>query len=195
MPSRHPTPQMLTAFMAGDISPGSALAVSVHAESCPECRAELGYTGADRQTRPGSPVRLVKPTVRPPNPHPELDSGSRALGALRRSGWRWTSPGVRLAKLDDAAGLAEAVFLLKLSADRRLPRAMWRNVAHLVVVEGRLRAGSETLSKGDFLEPGPARRDAPAADGAGCICLVVTSGELPASLAGRILRPFRGGSA
>ncbi len=41
MPNYHPTPEMLTAFSAGNLQLSHALCVSVHTEHCDECRVNL----------------------------------------------------------------------------------------------------------------------------------------------------------
>jgi anti-sigma factor ChrR (cupin superfamily) len=184
---RHPSQDVRAAYKAGDISPGAALALTVHAERCAVCRVDIQSLvppGRGGRTRP---LPKVATTAALPG------SESHALAELRQSSWRWLTFGLRAAELYGASGLGEAVLLLELAAGCTLPVKAVRALAQLVVLQGGLRDGDEALRPGDYIDAAvqPLRR--PVAERPdGCLCLVVTDGSWPGRSLAALLSGLRG---
>jgi putative transcriptional regulator len=183
---RHPSQEARAAYKAGDISPGTALALTLHAERCAVCRVDI--QSLFRPARGGRSAAR-----RPVADDPIGNAASPALGALRQSPWRWLGPGVKVAEIYGASGLGEAVHLLKLAPGRAMPPRAVAALAQAVVLEGGLRDGAEAFGPGDYIdvETQPLRRPLAERPG-GCLCLVVTDGSWPRRGLGGLLSPLRG---
>jgi len=190
---RHPSQELHAAYRTGDTSPGTALALTVHAEICAVCRGDVqrftppargGHIGAGRgragQTSAAAVAGMQSPSI----------------AELRQSLWRWLSPGVRVAELHGASGLGEAVYLLKLSPGRAIPAKGLSALGHVVVLAGGLQDDGESYEPGDYLEAErqPLRRPS-AARPDGSLCLIVTDGSWPGRGLSKLLAPLRGDEA
>lgn len=190
---RHPSQELRAAFRAGDTSPGMALALTVHAEICAICRADLqrfapavrGGRIAGGRARSGASSAAAAAVA---------GIESQAIGELRQSPWRWLSPGVRAAELHGASGLGEAIHLMKLSPGRAIPAKGLSAVGHLVILAGALRDNGVRYGPGDYLDVEGKPLGRPAAERPeGCLCLLVTDGSWPRPGVSRLLSPLRRG--
>jgi len=175
---RHPSQEARSAYKAGDVSPGTALALTVHAERCAVCRVDIQSLFAPaRGGRSRSQGRLGRHAA---TDAPVAGVTSPTLAGLRQSPWRWRAPGVRTAELHGASGLGEAVHLLRLAPGCAMPPRAVAALAQAVVLEGLLHDDEEAFGPGDYidLEVQPLRRPA-AGRPAGCLCLIVTDGCWP----------------
>jgi putative transcriptional regulator len=175
---RHPSQQLRAAYRAGDTSPGTALALSVHAERCPVCRVDMQTLVEAARDERASGGRSRRSRTKPAAPIDGVES--RALAELQQSPWRWLAPGVRAAELHGASGLGEAVCLLKLAPGATLPARALPALSQIVVLGGALRDGGESFPAGDYIEIESQPLTRPVADRPdGCLCLVVTDGSWP----------------
>lgn len=192
---RHPSQELRAAYRAGDTSPGTALALTVHAEKCSVCGVDIQHfpssSRGHRANDARGPVDARSAAVVPVG-----GVESHALTELRQWPWRWLAPGVRAAELHGASGLGEAVHLVKLGPGRALPAKRLGAVAQVVVLGGALRRSGERYEAGDYLdaETQPLRRLA-AERPDGCLCLVITDGAGPGPGLSGLLPPFRGEGA
>jgi len=175
---RHPSQQLRAAYRAGDTSPGTALALSVHAERCPVCGVDIQRLVAPARDGRAGGGRSHRGRAKPAAPIDGVES--QALAELQQSPWRWLAPGVRAAELHGASGLGEAVYLLKLGPGAALPARALNTLSQIVILGGVLRDGGESFPAGDYLEVEAQPLTRPVADRAdGCLCLVVTDGSWP----------------
>jgi anti-sigma factor ChrR (cupin superfamily) len=175
---RHPSQEVRAAYKAGNISPGTALALTVHAERCAVCRVDIQSLVTPAR---GGRVRARRrhgPHGATDEPAPGVTSCS--LAELRQSPWRWRAPGVRTAELHGASGLGEAVHLLRLAPGRALASRAAAALAQAVVLEGSVRDGGETFGPGDYIDAAARPLQGPViANAGGCLCLIVTDGSWP----------------
>lgn len=165
---RHPSQEERAAYRAGDTSPGTALALSVHAERCAVCRVDIQSHVAPARGREAAPAE------------PIAGLESHTLSKLRQAPWRWLWPGVRVAEVHGASGLGEGVLLLKLAPGCGCPTRALSALAQVVILGGALRDNGELFLPGDYLHAAtrPLRR--PVAERPdGCLSLVVTDGSWP----------------
>jgi putative transcriptional regulator len=187
---RHPSQQLRAAYRAGDTSPGTALALSVHAERCPVCRVDmLSLVEPAQDERAGGRSRGGRTKAAVPIDGVE----SRAIGELQQSRWRWLAPGVRAAELHGASGLGEAVSVVKLAPGAALPARSLPSLSQIVVLGGALRDGGESFPAGDYVEAESQPLTRPVADRPdGCLCLLVTDGSWPGRGLGGLVARLRG---
>lgn len=174
----HPSPQLRADFVAADLSPGAALAVSLHLEVCSACAVQV-------QALTGMPVEAgsLPPPLEGAAPRtPELLRG-RPLGP-----WRWIAPGLKGAELKGVNGLGEAVWLLNASRGAGLPKAAGLSLGLLVVLEGTLKVGGDELGPGDLMEVLDPQVRIQASNKAG-VCLVTTDQSWPAFGLARFFPP------
>lgn len=185
---RHPSQELRAAYRAGDTSPGTALALTVHAEKCPVCGVDVQRFPSARGARADGARAADSAAVVPVG-----GVESHALTELRQSQWRWLAPGVRAAELHGASGLGEAVYLVKLGPGRAFPAKGLSTLAQVVILGGAMHDWGERYEAGDYLdaEAHPLRR--PIAERPdGCLCLVVTDGSWPGPGLSALLSPLRG---
>jgi len=170
----HPSAELRAAYKVGNISPGAALAISVHAERCTVCRVDLQcLVGSGRSGRVQAAPDIVTKGVL-------AEAECRALDDLRASPWRWLGPGVRAAELHGASGLGEAANLLKPAPGSAFPAKALRSLGQVVVLKGSLHDGDAAHPPGDFLDAEtPPLRRLVAERPDGCLCLVITDGSWP----------------
>lgn len=184
-PSHHPSAEIRSASVAGDIAPGAALAVAMHVEFCPVCAIGMeAMSGMPHKPPRGSAASgqahlsfaATEVDERPARDPPVVQKlGDRPLGR-----WRWIWPGLRLAHVGEASGLGEAVYLLRASPGAALPFGAAAGLGPLVVLDGGFTAEGETFRRGDFLDLETRAPPRASADReAGCHCLIVTDGTWP----------------
>lgn len=143
-PTHHPSAQALANFLIGDCSPGAALLLTRHVESCPRCASRVQALGAAG----------VAPT--------ELSNGETQV--LR--------PGLELTPVNGASGLGEAVYLIKAGAELPLAADLPQRLAELLVTEGALVADGKSYRRGDFLSLDETPKKELVSGPSGCTCLV-----------------------
>ncbi|MDB5417754.1 MAG: transcriptional regulator [Phenylobacterium sp.] len=180
---RHPSPQARADYLAGNMAPGAALAMTVHFETCALCNVAVepcgGRTLGERLARGEAPA----------DDRSVIGPNAGSVGAWRRIG-----PGLRVADVRAVSGLGEATFVLRLARGAYLPEQRRARFGQLVILEGGLVAGSERLAPGDlidFEEQAPPRLQADGRDG--CLCLVTTDGTWPTAGLDRLRGLFRNG--
>jgi anti-sigma factor ChrR (cupin superfamily) len=134
----------LANFLIGDCSPGAALLLTRHVESCPRCASRVQALGAAG----------VAPA--------ELSNGETRV--LRS--------GLELTAVNGASGLGEAVYLIKAAPGLALTAP--QSLAELLVIEGSLTADGKAYRKGDFLALDETPKKELVSGASGCTCLVTT---------------------
>ena len=139
--SHHPSRRLCEEYRIGDIAPGMALAVAVHATACDSCALLLREPRANPETLWRCETEGRKPL------------GSHLPPLLRdiaRARWRKISPGVSVSFLRGVSGLGEAACLLRSApgADIVLPS----QVELILGLSGRASAHCGVLGSGDLIE-------------------------------------------
>jgi hypothetical protein len=133
----HPTAQLISDYVTANISPGVALAVAMHLESCTICAL-----AASTASRPAGPERIGR--ADPPS--------ESALSAVAMGPWIGLRKGVLGAVTSAVSGLGEAVYLLKAEPGADIGTASVRHAFLILVLKGRVKADGRTVSAGDLLE-------------------------------------------
>jgi anti-sigma factor ChrR (cupin superfamily) len=122
-PTHHPSAQALANFLIGDCSPGEALLITRHLESCVQCASRLQAMGSvSGQT-------------------PELVYGEAT--SLR--------DGVELQRIQGVSGLGEAVFHVRVAPGQAAPLATPLPAAEVLLLEGGFTIDGKSYVAGDFL--------------------------------------------
>ena len=202
--SHHPAEDSLLAYATGKLSPGAALIVGAHADACPHCAEEIAFLerigGAVLETTetddvaPGALDRALAALDEAAPPVAAAPPGMPQVLAGRRIGrWRWAGPGVRVAWLNEEAGVGEQLYLLKAQAGARFPAHGHNGAEWVVVLQGAFHDGGDRFGPGDLSERGPEDHHQPVIDpSAGCLCLIATEGRLRLSGVARLMQPIFG---
>jgi anti-sigma factor ChrR (cupin superfamily) len=168
--TQHPSAELRSSYAIGDIAPGMGLAIAAHMDFCRKCA--LAVSPAQRWRRakhPGAAAAHGGAT--------ERDSLPMALKDIALGRWLGGGRGVSTARLRNAAGLGEAVHLLKARATAYLPRAPAAEV--VLLLQGIVHAGGAAYKTGDFLHlaslPETRLRTG---EETGCVCLIVSDQTL-----------------
>jgi anti-sigma factor ChrR (cupin superfamily) len=121
-PRRHPPSQVLADFLVCDCSPGTSALLARHMDLCGRCRSRVQLMGAT-----GSP-----------------------LSGVEQGPWRVLVEGVDVSPLAGAAGLGEAVYVVRAAAGARVPLRAPIAVAEVLLLEGRSEADGEIYVPGDY---------------------------------------------
>lgn len=180
---RHPSPQVRSDYLTGNMAPGAALAMTIHFETCTLCNVQVERRGGralgEWLARGEAPADDQSP----------IGEKAGSVGA-----WRRIAPGLRVADVRGVSGLGEATFLLRLARGAHLPEQRRARFGQLVILEGGLVAEGERLASGDFIDfedRAPSRLQADGRDG--CLCLVTTDGTWPSFGLNRLRALFRTG--
>jgi putative transcriptional regulator len=204
--TRHLDDATLMSFAAGSLPGALAAVAAAHVAMCPRCRDEVAILEriggalvagmpevALARSRPAMPdASDPLPAARPaaagevPAPLARLVGGN--LDAVR---WRWLAPGLWQHALPVAG--SGSLHLLKGSPGASVPEHGHGGSELTLVLRGALVDRTGRYGPGDVADFDEDVEHAPAADTAGCICVVAN--EQPArfhSLLARLLRPWHG---
>lgn len=198
----HPGDDLLLALASGRLDSGPALLVSVHVESCAQCRArvqaleavggamlaaaepELLEPDALARTleRIDGPAPVAAPRRAPARPAPALPDGSawpRALGGCEVSRWRWMAPGMRFARVRLPHQPEASLYLLQIAPGKSLARHTHSRLELTQVLCGAFDDGRSTFAAGDFDTADTEVLHQPVvAPGGVCVCLAYVEGSL-----------------
>lgn len=190
----HPETQLLTDFAAGSLPFGQALCVSVHLESCPDCRARVraldGVGGELLQRLVPAPVaddtleqllaRIDGDPAAPASPLPQAPPSQNGLpralarllpGGLRQAAWQRISTSLHTASLsigDDAT----QVSLVRMKAGGSIGAHSHAGTELTVVLSGGFSDRSGAYRAGDFVALSSDERHHPIAhQNEDCVCL------------------------
>jgi putative transcriptional regulator len=202
MIQHHPGDELLLPLAAGRLSPGEAVVVSTHLESCAECRARLHTlqalggalleqvepvaldAGAWERTlqRIDRPVSAARPASSAPLPRPVLPAGlswPASLSGCRVSGWRWMGPGIRFARVAVPHDVSASLYLLRIGEGRSLPRHTHGGIELTQVLCGAFRDGRALFGPGDFDAADESVHHQPVVEPGGtCICLAYVGARM-----------------
>ena len=185
MIQHHPDEDLLLALAAGRLGSGPALLVSVHLESCAECRARLHAL----QAVGGAMLEASEPELLEPNalaktleridatgqaddaaahastppatqswPAPTLPNGAawpRALKGSEISRWRWMAPGMHFARVVLPHEPDASLYLLQIAPGKSLAKHTHTQLELTQVLCGRFDDGRSVFAAGDFDETDP----------------------------------------
>ena len=201
MIQHHPLDDFLLALAAGTLPPGQGLIVSIHLESCAECRGRLhalqavgGAILEEAEPQLLAPEALVRVLERIDGPAPEpasaprefdgpaLPPGVRWPASLRGctiSRWRWMGPGMRYARIALPHEKAGALWALQIGPGKSLARHTHTQVELTQVLCGSFDDGRSVFGPGDFDVTDPDVVHQPVVyEGAVCVCLAYVEGRL-----------------
>ena len=211
MIQHHPQDEFLLALAAGTLPPGQGLLVSVHLESCGECRARLHAL----QAVGGALIESADPQLLAPDAlsrtleridshaqvpaaaprafdGPALPAGVRWPASLRGctiSRWRWMGPGMRYARIALPYEKSGTLWALQIGPGKSLARHTHTQLELTQVLCGSFDDGRSEFGPGDFDATDPDVLHQPVVhEGATCVCLAYVEGRLrfDNSLAGLI---------
>jgi putative transcriptional regulator len=198
----HPTDEFLLALAAGRLAPGQALLVSVHLESCTDCRARLhalqavgGALLEDAEPQLLAPEALARTLERidmaapvappaPPRPvtGPVLPAGVQWPASLRGctiSRWHWMGPAMRFARIALPGETAGTLWALQIGPGRSLAPHTHTRLELTQVLCGSFDDGRSVFGPGDFDATDPDVHHQPVVHaGATCVCLAYVEGHL-----------------
>jgi putative transcriptional regulator len=199
----HPDDDLLLALAAGRLDSGPALLVSVHLESCPDCRARLhtlqAIGGAMLESAepqlllPESLARTLERIDAPSRaqsrkpaatswPAPALPDGApwpRALAGSEISPWRWMAPGMHFSRVRLPHDPQASLYLLQIAPGKSLARHTHTQLELTQVLCGAFDDGRSTFAAGDFDEADPQVHHQPVVSPGGvCVCLAYVAGRL-----------------
>ena len=211
MIQHHPGDDWLLPLAAGRASPGQALVLDVHLETCAECRARLqaltaigGVLLEDAEPLPPAPdawartLGRIDAPVAPRAPLPSIRIGPAALPQAPRGvawprslhrctapGSRWLGPGMRYARVTTPDDPQARLFLLRIAEGRSLPRHTHTGTEFTQVLCGSFDDGRAVFGPGDFdAADGDVHHQPIVGAGGECICLAYV--EAPLRFDGRI---------
>jgi putative transcriptional regulator len=213
--SHHPSDETLLSYAAGTLSPGPALVVGVHLETCNRCRAEVtgfeiiggriledmtpAHLAADALAR--TLDRLDVPSALPRRERAiaprRADLGIALPASLPRceiGPWRWLGPGFRWSKVRIPGSPEAKVMFLKGRAGLRLPAHGHTGTEFMQVMSGSLSDERGRYGPGDLDEAGVDVDHQPVVDTQSeCVCLAALDGNARFhGLIGRLLQPLVG---
>lgn len=210
----HPTDETLLRYAAGRLTAGPALAVSVHLEGCPDCRARIGAFEAvggalldEPPTELMAPEALARIMARidaqeppvPARPAPRIRADfpgglqlPAALRACEIGPWRWFGPGVRMSRVAIPGAADSGAILLRIGAGQRLPEHGHGALELTQVLYGSFSDRLGRYGPGDISETDEEVDHQPVVDRDGeCICLAALEGAMVfRGLMGRLMQPF-----
>ena len=201
MIQHHPQDEFLLAMAAGTLPPGQGLIVSIHLETCGECRERLRALQAVggailEQADPQllAPEALARTLERIDGPAPvreraprafdgpALPAGVRWPASLRgctSSRWHWMAPGMRYARIALPHEKAGALWALQIGPGMSLARHTHTHVELTHVLCGSFDDGRAVFGPGDFDATDPDVLHQPVVhEGAVCVCLAYVEGRL-----------------
>jgi len=218
-PRHHPSDDLLLRHAAGRLSPVQALVVSTHLPFCARCRAAVGLgddiggallaemppdeMAADALSRTlarldetaSSPDRQARPSGWAAV---ELASGvplPASLQGTARPRWRWLAPGISRIALDiPGTARDERAYLLRIAPGTKLPEHGHNGWEATCVLSGHFTDSTGAYGPGDVAEMDGAGVHQPVSGReTGCICLVVSQGNLrPRGVIARLMQPIVG---
>lgn len=209
----HPDDDILWHYCCGAASPGAALVVRAHIETCPHCRSGLkvfeALGGALLERIEGVAMsdaalelalaRIERPAVAPARPVKKLPAfldgfalpPSVAAAAVR--GRYWAAPGVWIAPIDTGeTDRRIKTYLMYVKAGMIMPEHTHAGQEMTLMLKGSFTDKYGALAVGDFAVRTEEDSHSPAitAD-EDCLCLVMqTAPIVPKTWLGRILQPF-----
>jgi putative transcriptional regulator len=201
----HPEDDFLLALAAGRLRGGAALVVSVHLESCAECRKRLHELHAvggalldsiePELLAPESlartlalidaPLAEVARPSQPPRAVPKRASlpDDRAMPASLAQcdigPWRWMGPGMRFSRVRLASDPQASLYLLRIAPGRSLATHTHTQLELTQVLCGSFDDGRSVFGPGDFDATDPDVHHQPVvAQGDTCVCLAYVEGRL-----------------
>jgi putative transcriptional regulator len=202
MIQHHPGDELLLPLAAGRLSAGQALLVSAHLEGCVECRTRLhtlqALGGALLEQsepvvlEPGAWERTLQRIDGPPRKTdraapaaaqfpglPEAVAWPASLSGCRVSDWRWMGPGMRYARVGVANEPSAAVYLLRISEGRSLPRHTHGGIELTQVLCGAFDDGRAVFGPGDFDAADESVHHQPIVQaGSTCVCLAYVGARM-----------------
>jgi len=191
----HPSEATLLAYAAGTLPTGISLAVAVHLQFCEACREPIaaweGVGGtvleslpesqmaadalARTMARTGETVSEKLASVEPVQiDGVELPSALSAAGLDKR---RWLAPGIWRAMIPAGSKSPAETYLLRLSANRKLPLHGHDGMEAICVMKGSFSDASGHYTTGDFVELDETQLHQPIAGPEGeCICIISSDG-------------------
>jgi putative transcriptional regulator len=190
----HPEDELLVGLATGRLAPGPAVVVCAHLDGCGHCRGRLHTLqalggallesadpvhvepGAWERTlaridAPPAPAAAL-PEARPPAAWPAEVQWPASLAGCRVSKWRWMGPGMRFARVQVPQAPDAPLFLLRIGADRSLPRHSHQGNELTQVMCGSFHDGRAEFGAGDFdAADGDVLHQPVVREGSECICL------------------------
>lgn len=209
-PQHHPGAETLAAYAAGQLPPGAALVIAAHLGFCRECRAlargfeALGGALLEAEPMADVPSDLFDRTMaRLEGPAPAAVAvalpgqvGIDLPPALQGVGvgpWRWSGPGLRIAKLDVPVVAGSRVMLMRIAAGQAMPRHGHSGSELTLVLAGAYTDATGRFGPGDLSDEDEDSDHQPVVEaGADCFCLVAVSGKLKLTGIARLVQPFLG---
>lgn len=208
----HPREETLIAYAAGRLNPGAALVVAAHLGFCPACRAlTRGFEavgGALLESEPMAevPADLFERTmalIDAPEPPPAVKAAARradlgitlppALAGLGVGPWRWSGPGLKIAKVDLPEVDGTRVMLMKIAAGQAMPQHGHNGSELTLVLSGAYSDAGGRFGPGDLADEDEDSDHQPVVEaGADCVCLVAVTGKLKLSGIARLVQPLLG---
>lgn len=205
----HPREETLAAYAAGTLPPGAALVVAAHLGFCRECRdlvhgfEAVGGALLESEAMADLPPDLFERTLalldapEPPSPAPRgADIGIRlppVLADIAVGSWRWSGPGLKIAKLDVPEIDGTKLMLMKIGAGQAMPRHGHNGLELTLVLQGAYRDAAGRFGPGDLADEDEDSDHQPVVEAdADCICLVAVSGKLKLAGIARLVQPFLG---
>jgi len=201
MTHHHPADDLLLGLAAGNLTSGVAVLAASHVETCAHCRDRLQVLEAaggallenlapetlssDALARtmaaidaPQRAPAAKKTESRLPRP-PEGMQWPRALSDCVATPWRWIGPGMRWSRVTLPSDPAAKLFLLRISAGRRLAMHTHAGMELTQVLYGRFHDGRDLFAAGDFDETDDTVHHQPEVLASGeCICLAYIGGKV-----------------
>lgn len=201
MIQHHPPDEFLVELAAGALPPGQGLLVSIHLESCAECRARLHALQAvggalldEAEPQLLAPEALARTLERIDAPEPTppaaprafdgpaLPAGARWPQSLRGctiTRWRWMGPGMRYARITLPHEKAGALWALQIGPGMSLAKHTHTRLELTHVLCGSFDDGRSVFGPGDFDATDPDVLHQPVVhEGAVCVCLAYVEGKL-----------------
>ncbi|HXG81520.1 MAG TPA: ChrR family anti-sigma-E factor [Sphingomicrobium sp.] len=210
----HPSDETLLRLAAGSLGAGPALVVSVHLETCAQCRdrksAFEAVGGAILEEMPPAPLAAdlfgrtmerieVSQPLRASEPiaikHPLLGIElPRAMRHCEIGPWRWLGPGFKWSKVRIPGSPDEKIMLLKGNPGLHIPAHGHTGLEFMQVLAGSLADERGEYFPGDLDEAGDDVDHRPVVGSdSDCVCLAALEGDTRLhGLFGRLLRPIVG---
>ncbi|MGE3303449.1 MAG: ChrR family anti-sigma-E factor [Hyphomonadaceae bacterium] len=182
-PVRHPSPETLAAFAAGQMRAGFDFVTAVHVRGCATCAAELARLEAVGGALLDAPAAVDSDALEAVLARLDAREAAPAAVSLEdvmaRARRRWVAPGVWTAKIDTPHAATDRVYLLSVDPGVAAALHTHQGAELTQVLSGALEDDGGVFAAGDFCERDPSVTHRPRVLGrTPCLCLFATEGRL-----------------